>query len=85
MAELSERDVALLEFEAHCSSRVGSKAAAARAQFGWSLTRHYQALYALLDKTAAVRADPVLVHRLIRLREARVMSRTSGMATKTAT
>ncbi len=82
MADLSERDIAVLEFEGTWANRVGSKAAAARAAFGWSLTRHYQVLYALLARPEAVRFDPVLVHRLLRIKESRSRGRASRSAVR---
>lgn len=61
----------MLDFEAGWSSHGGAKARAIRAEFGWSTTRYYQVLDGLLETREAVRHDPMLVRRLLRLREGR--------------
>lgn len=61
----------MLDFEARWTSHGGAKARAIRAEFGWSTTRYYQVLDGLLETREAVRHDPMLVRRLLRLREAR--------------
>lgn len=40
-------------------------------EFGWSSTRYFQVLNALLDRPQAHAYDPLLVSRLIRLRDTR--------------
>ncbi|WP_306231863.1 DUF3263 domain-containing protein [Agrococcus beijingensis] len=70
-AAREERIRRVLDFEAGWSSHGGAKARAIRAEFGWSTTRYYQVLDGLLEAPAAVRHDPMLVRRLLRLREAR--------------
>jgi hypothetical protein len=42
-----------------------------------SATRYYQALNALIDRPAALSADPMLVKRLRRLRAARQRARSA--------
>ena len=61
----------ILDFEGSARTHAGAKASAIRARFGWSTTRYYQLLNALIDSPAALAADPMLVRRLRRLREAR--------------
>jgi hypothetical protein len=70
-AAREERIRRVLDFEAGWSSHGGAKARAIRAEFGWSTTRYYQVLDQLLESPVAVRHDPMLVRRLLRVREAR--------------
>ncbi|MCH1884362.1 DUF3263 domain-containing protein [Agrococcus sp. ARC_14] len=70
-AAREERIRRVLDFEAGWSSHGGAKARAIRAEFGWTPTRYYQALDGLLETQEAVRHDPMLVRRLLRLREGR--------------
>lgn len=76
-AELSERDLELLEFERRWPDRQGSKEAAIRAELGLSSARYYQLLYTLIERPSALRHDPLLVRRLQRLRDSRVRARRS--------
>jgi hypothetical protein len=64
-----ERDV--LTFERSWWKHPGAKQAAVREWFGLSSTRYHQVVNALLDRPAALVADPVLVHRLRRQRDQR--------------
>ncbi|WP_347754349.1 DUF3263 domain-containing protein [Agrococcus sp. ProA11] len=66
-----ERIRRLLDFEAGWVNHGGAKARAIRAEFGWSTTRYYQVLDGCLETETALRHDPMLVRRLLRLREAR--------------
>lgn len=61
----------ILDFEGAWTSHGGAKARAIRAEFGWTTTRYYQVLDGLLGTQEAVRHDPMLVARLLRLREGR--------------
>lgn len=70
-AAREERIRRLLDFEAGWVSHGGAKARAIRAEFGWSTTRYYQVLDGMLEAPEAVQHDPMLVRRLLRLREAR--------------
>ncbi len=65
----AERIRAVLDFEARWSSHGGAKARAIRAEFGWSTTRYYQVLDAALETPEALHHDPMLVRRLLRLRD----------------
>ncbi|MEN0083252.1 MAG: DUF3263 domain-containing protein [Leifsonia sp.] len=72
---LSERDAAILAFERQWWRHAGAKEQAIREEFGLSAARYYQLLGALIDSPAALRHDPMLVKRLLRLREARLAAR----------
>lgn len=72
---LSERDRAVLEFEARWWEHAGGKNEAIRSEFDFSSTRYYQVLGALIDSPAALAHDPMLVKRLQRHREARQAAR----------
>lgn len=69
--ELSPREREILAFERQWWRYAGAKEQAIREQFGLSATRYYQLLNRLLEKPAALRADPMLVKRLRRTRSAR--------------
>ncbi|KNB51479.1 DUF3263 domain-containing protein [Streptomyces caatingaensis] len=71
MAELSERDRAVLALERESWAGPGAKERAVRERLGITPTRYYQLLNALLDDPRALEHDPVTVNRLRRLREAR--------------
>lgn len=73
--ELSERDLEILDFEREWWKHVGSKDREVRERFGFSATRYYQILNALISSPEALQADPMLVRRLQRLREARKRQR----------
>lgn len=73
--ELSERDLAILEFESRWWQHAGQKEEAVRAAFGFSPTRYYQLLGVLIDSPAALVHDPLLVKRLHRLRDTRQAAR----------
>ena len=73
--QLSDRDAAILAFERQWWRHAGAKEQAIREEFGLSAARYYQLLGALIDRPAALRHDPMLVKRLLRLREARLAAR----------
>jgi Protein of unknown function (DUF3263) len=75
VAELSERDRKILDFERQWWRYAGAKEQAIRDLFEMSATRYYQALNALLDRPEALRHDPMLVKRLRRMRAARQRAR----------
>ncbi len=76
---LSDRDVAILDFERDWRSYEGGKDAAIRERFGISSARYYQLLARLLDSPAAAAQDPLLIARL-RRRRARRNQRHVGAA-----
>lgn len=67
----------VLEFEQRHYSRPGSKEQAIRDELGMGTTRYYQLLVALLEDPEAEAADPLLVHRLRRLRADRRAQRSA--------
>lgn len=74
---LTDDETAILDFERHWWKYPGAKEQAIRDTFGCSPTRHYQLVNAIIDKPAALAYDPLLVRRLIRLRDARAGQRSS--------
>lgn len=68
---LSDRDRALLEFEAEWRRHAGAKEEAIRSELGLSPARYYQLLGRLIDTVEALEHDPMLVKRLRRVRDAR--------------
>jgi uncharacterized protein DUF3263 len=74
---LSRREHEMLTFERQWWRRAGAKETAIRDQFGVSPTRYYQVLNALVDRSEALAADPLLVRRLRRLRTARQRQRSA--------
>lgn len=68
---LSEREARLLEFERSWWRAGTAKEQAVRDRLGLSAADYHRALTALVDKPEALEADPVLVRRLRRLRDAR--------------
>ena len=74
---LTRREHEVLAFERQWWRRPGAKETAIRDRFGLAPTRYYQVLNALVDRPAALEADPLLVRRLRRLRAARGQRRSS--------
>ncbi len=74
---LSELERGVLDFEKSWWSLPGSKETDIREHFNLSATRYYQLLNALIDNSAALAYDPLLVKRLRRLRSARQKERTA--------
>jgi hypothetical protein len=74
---LSRREHEMLTFERQWWRQAGAKETAIRDRFGVPPTRYYQVLNALVDRPAALAADPLLVRRLRRLRRARARTRSS--------
>jgi hypothetical protein len=77
--ELSERDVAILDFERSWWKHAGVKEQAIRERFDMSATRYYQLLNELLENPAALAHDPILVKRLKRLRTYRQRQRVARL------
>lgn len=71
MDDLTPTESRMLEFERSSWRVQGLKTQAIRDEFDMSATRYYQALSVLIDKPAALAVDPLLVRRLLRLRDAR--------------
>ena len=73
--DLTDRDRDILAFERKWWTHAGAKEKAIREVFEVSPTRYYQLLNDLLEKRAALEADPMLVKRLRRLRAHRQRAR----------
>jgi hypothetical protein len=71
MDELTDREREILAFERQWWKYAGAKEESIRMRFDMSATRYYQVLNALIDRPAALAADPMLVRRLRRLRSTR--------------
>ncbi len=78
--ELTERERALLNFEGTWWTFDDSKETLVRATFSCSLDEYYQELNRLLEVPAALAHDPLVVRRLIRLRDRRRRARLEGPA-----
>jgi hypothetical protein len=76
-AGLTDREAAILDFERRWWRHAGAKEQAIREEFGLSAARYYQLLGALIDRPEALKHDPMLVKRLLRLRETRTAARRS--------
>jgi Protein of unknown function (DUF3263) len=74
---LSDRDLRILEFERQWWRYAGAKEQAIRELFECSTTRYYQMLNTLIDDPAALKADPMLVKRLRRMRSTRQRARSA--------
>lgn len=68
MDELSDRDLAMLDFERSWWMHPGPKDVAVRDRFDMSPTRYYQRLSLVIERPEALAHDPLLVKRLRRLR-----------------
>ncbi|MDK8242026.1 MULTISPECIES: DUF3263 domain-containing protein [Corynebacterium] len=67
---LSDTDLAVLRFAARAPRSLGKREDAIRAELGMTPIRYYQRLNVLLDNPDALAAEPQLVRRLQRLRDA---------------
>ncbi len=76
-SELTERDLAILDFERQWWKYAGAKEQAIRDRFEMSAARYYQVLNVLIDQADALAADPLLVRRLRRLRATRQRARSA--------
>lgn len=77
---LSDRDLALLDFEARWNGHGAAKEEAMRTELALTPARYYQLLGRLVDTAEALAHDPMLVHRLRRLRDERARVRTARAA-----
>jgi hypothetical protein len=78
-AGLSDKEVAMLDFERSWWKHAGAKEQAIREGFGISATRYYEMLNELLEKPEAAVHDPILVKRLKRLRTYRQRQRVARL------
>jgi len=72
---LTRREREILAFERQWWKYAGAKEQAVRELFDMSATRYYQVLNSLIDRRAALEADPMLIKRLRRLRASRHRAR----------
>jgi hypothetical protein len=77
MPPLTVLEEQVLVFERGWWRNPGAKEQAITDTFGLSTTRYYQLLRAILDKPAALAAEPVLVKRLRSLRDQRARARSA--------
>ncbi len=76
--QLTQRDRAILDFERSWWTDDGPKDVAIRDRFELSTTRYYDLLNELLGSEAAYAYDPLVVRRLVRLRDRRRRARTES-------
>lgn len=76
--KLTEEDRAVLRFARTRWLHAGARDTAIRETFGLSTVRYDQWLNTLIDNPAAYVEQPVLVKRLLRLREVRRSRRMAG-------
>jgi hypothetical protein len=74
---LSARDSSILDFEAKHARDDGNKEASIRAALGIPKARYYQLLNQIIDKPEALKAEPMLVKRLLNRRDSRARARAS--------
>ncbi len=75
---LTEREMAILDFEKSWWQARAPKETEIRERFSLSAARYYQLLNALIDRPEALEHDPLLVKRLRRLREQRQRTRSAS-------
>ncbi|CAB4677867.1 unannotated protein [freshwater metagenome] len=75
--ELSERERAILDFERHWWKHAGAKEITIKELFDLNPARYYELLNAVIDRPEALEADPMLVKRLRRMRDARTRDRSA--------
>ena len=80
----SDRWDAVLAFERDWPRHTSAKEEAIRVRFGVSSARYYQLVDEVIHRPDALRADPLLVGRLLRLRDARVERRAARSALRRA-
>lgn len=68
--QLTDRERALLAFEADWARHTAGKEEAIRQELGLAPARYYQLLYRLVDSPSAAGENPILLGRLRRLRDA---------------
>lgn len=76
--ELTDLEREILDFQRSWWKHAGAKDTEIRRRWDMSPTRYYQLLNALIDRPAALLHDPLLVHRLQRLRDARAEQRSAA-------
>ncbi|MBU6213400.1 MAG: DUF3263 domain-containing protein [Actinomycetales bacterium] len=74
-SSLTEREKAILAFERQWWRFSGAKEQSIRAEFDMTPAVYHQVLSALLEDPQALEFDPILVRRLLRLRQTRHQAR----------
>ena len=74
-AALSDLEVRILDFERQWWRYAGAKESGIKEQFSLSTREYYELLNNLIDREDALAASPLLIKRLRRLREARIVAR----------
>jgi hypothetical protein len=75
---LSEFEIKMLDFERTWWRHAGAKESSIKELLNLTPPAYYQLLNNLIDKPAALMADPILVARLLRLRDSRNQGRSSS-------
>ena len=76
--ELTELELSILAFERQWWRHAGAKESAIKETFGLAPAAYYQLLSVLIDSEFAHEAEPMLIKRLRRLRDARSAKRADG-------
>ena len=74
---LTELESKILEFERTWWRHAGAKESSIKELFNLTPPAYYQLLNNLIDRPAALMAEPLLVKRLLRLRDQRTAARSS--------
>ena len=75
---LSELEIKMLEFERTWWRHAGAKESSIKELFNLTPPAYYQMLNNLIDREAALLAEPLLVKRLLRVRQQRTAVRSSS-------
>ena len=75
---LSELELKMLEFERTWWRHAGAKESSIKELFNLTPPAYYQMLNNLIDREAALLAEPLLVKRLLRVRQQRNAARSSS-------
>ena len=75
---LSELELKMLEFERTWWRHAGAKESSIKELFNLTPPAYYQMLNNLIDREAALMAEPLLVKRLLRVRQQRTATRSSS-------
>lgn len=79
---LTDRQQAMLEFERTWWTMDGDKEVLIRRRFACSPATYYDELNQVLDLPEALAADPMVVRRLLRMRDRRLRARLDGASTE---
>lgn len=74
---LTDLHLEMLAFERTWWKHVGARDSAISEKFGMTPVRYFQILNSIIDRPQALEADPMLVRRLLRLRDERARQRTA--------